>query len=278
MNLNSKLFRTHSFFKDEPTRPQTPFSVSLFSILTTTAALAVFLSAATSQAATVVTDTSTADDDFANFTGVDAPSASDYADQNAGNGVTAAVSAGSPEPTFDGFPVTRLNDGISAVDGVIFRNTTNLDGRYHYDLGSAIEIAKITSYSSNVDARAGQKYSVWGSVADTIPSTTTTLDIDTRATAVGSVRSDLMDAGWTLIADVDVFQGIGSSGAMITPDNGTSLGSHRWLMFNVQRMGGLNSNLHPFMMEIDVYQVPEPSTFALGLMSLGCLGWWRRRA
>ena len=274
--LNSKLFHSHSFLMDKPMtkRPQT-----LFSILTTTAALAVFLSAATSQAATVVTDTSLIVDDFASFTGVDAPSASDYADQNAGNGVTASESAGSPEPLFGGFGAENINDGIFTGSGALCRNTTDLDCRYHYDLVSVVDIAQINSYSSNPDPRSGQLYSVWGSAADTIPSTTTTLDIDDGTTGVGSVRSDLMLAGWTLIADVDVFTNAGgSSGAQITPDSGNSLGNYRWLMFNVQRMGAMGSNFHPLMKEIDVYAVPEPSTFALGLMALGCLGWWRRRA
>ena len=261
------------------TRPQTPFSMSLFSILTTTAALAVFLSAATSQAATVVTEGALGDDNFASFTGVDAPPASDYADQNAGNGVTVAESAGSPINLFGGLlPATALNDGIFAGLGVIFENTTQLDGRYHYDLMSAIEIGKITSYASNGDPRAGQKHSVWGSAAGTIPSTATTLSVDDGTTGVGSVRSDLELAGWTLIADVQVDQSSGSSGAMITPDGGISLGSYRWLMFNVQLNGAPGSNQHPFMLEIDVYQaIPEPSTFALALMSLGCLVCWRRR-
>jgi len=171
------------------------------------------------------------------------PSDGDYLDRKSGSGATVAWVAGFAPVHESGKQrlLPRLHDGAAAasdddtgasawfdkhkVDG----RDTDL-GRYHVDLGQAVDVSRISTFSWHRGSRAIQRYRVFGS-AEAAP------DIAAK---------NPLDAGWVEIADVD-------SGSLGEGDkHGVSvyreecLGVFRHLLFDV-RSGGC------FLSEIDVW-------------------------
>lgn len=185
-----------------------------------------------------------------NFATIDAPSNSDFADVNSGNGVTAAVAPGSPVVLHATWaPVSALIDGIVQINkddpprSVCFLNNTQLDGRYYLDLGSVQQVNKINSYSWHKSNRAPQRYTLYGSAAGALPST------------AGAAPAGLIAAGWTPIAMVNTTRGgidDGKQHGVSITDTTNSLGSFRYLLWNVN-VNYAGQNSHSFVGEIDVY-------------------------
>lgn len=175
------------------------------------------------------------------------PSATDYADVGSGHGVVfrAVVRQGGPfavphgNAGAQGLALPRLNDGLAQdnhddLDRSVFFEGDR--GRIHCDLQKAIAIGRVSTFSWHRAERAAQRYTLWGSAADTVPTT----DGD-----------DPAKDGWTRIADVDT-SGLGAGGkhaVRIQQSGGAALGTFRHLLFDVRRARG-----GTFFGEIDVVE------------------------
>ena len=97
-------------------------------------------------------------------------------------------------------------------------------GRFLMDLGSAIEIAQLNTYSWHSDTRAPQVYNVFASDGS-----------DPKFNPAPDANTDPATCGWKLIATVDTRPQQGDSGGQygvsITDSSG-SLGKFRYLLFD----------------------------------------------
>lgn len=143
-----------------------------------------------------------------------------------------------------------LNDGTVPSDedepGANFFFAPGSDGgRLLVDLGEAIDVRQINSYSWHPNARGPQVYKLY---AD---------NPHGQKTAPPSGKSpDLVQAGWTLLARVDTRPkqqpAGGQHGVSIADAAGGSIGRHRYLLFDVSRTEGEDAFGNTFFSEIDV--------------------------
>lgn len=117
-------------------------------------------------------------------------------------------------------------------------------GRFRIDLGTAIPIAQINSYSWHPGSRAPQLYKVYGSDGT-----------DPNFNAAPNSKIDPATAGWKLIAFVDTRPKEGESGGQYgvsIRDNSGILGRYRYLLFDVFETEGDDDWSNTFFSEIDI--------------------------
>jgi len=177
---------------------------------------------------------------------------------------TASVTEGALQSGFDNFAALSngvpdsINPDSGAVEAILFPNGTN-PASFTIDLGLATDIGSITAFSSHTTTRSFLSFDVYGS--------------NTAGLNPGA-------AGSTLIHNVTV--GLNDQdndvvAAQIADNGGASLGSYRYLIFDVfadPDTFGTNKE-HAFITELDVQAIPEPSAALLG--GLGLLALLRRR-
>jgi hypothetical protein len=126
----------------------------------------------------------------------------------------------------------------------VFFKPNSWGGRVRIDLGRAIDIAQINTYSWHPDSRAPQLYKVYGSDGT-----------EPNFNAAPSSKLDPTSAGWKLIAFVDtrVKEGDegGQYGVSITSSNGT-LGRYRYLLFDCFETESDDPWGQTFYSEVDV--------------------------
>jgi len=125
-----------------------------------------------------------------------------------------------------------------------FFNADTDGGRILMDLGSAIEIAQVNTYSWHVDSRAPQVYNLYASDGSSP-------DFNLRP----GEKIDPAAAGWRLIATVDTRPKQGSFGGQygvsITDANGV-IGKYRYLLFDCVETETDDPWGNTFYSEIDV--------------------------
>lgn len=134
----------------------------------------------------------------------------------------------------------RLNDGeVSQNDDDIERSVWyDNEGRFSLDLGSAVLVERVNTYSWHKLERAPQYFSLWGSAADEMPD---------------PLFHHGEHEGWTLLAVVDTReQGHGGiQGSSVTGKDGAALGTWRHLLWIAEDVGN-----GTFFTEIDVHVGP----------------------
>jgi len=178
---------------------------------------------------------------------------------------TASVTEGALQSGFDNFAAlsngapNSINPDSGQTEAILFPNGTN-PASFTLDLGAATEIGSITAFSSHTTTRSFLLFDVYGS--------------NTAGLLPGVVGS-------TLISSVDVGRSDQDNdvvAAQIADDGGASLGSYRYLIFDLFLENTGAGNEHAFITELDVQAIPEPSAaILLGLVGLGGLLVDRRR-
>jgi hypothetical protein len=151
----------------------------------------------------------------------------------------------------NGAEASCLNDGQAPSDpdepaaNFFFAAGTD-GGRLLIDLGKPVEIKRIATYSWHPSARGPQVYKLYGDASK---------EKDFDAAKAG--RADELDESqWKQIAAVDTRPEEGEPGGQygvnITDDAGKTLGTHRYLLFDVSRTGGHEFFDNTFYSEIDV--------------------------
>jgi Peptidase of plants and bacteria len=139
-------------------------------------------------------------------------------------------------------------------------------GRLLVDLGDAIEIQSINTYSWHPDSRGPQVYKLY--VDDPAAK-------DFDADGAQSRDGEPADAGWKLLAEVDTRPQKGEPGGQyavsVAEASGGMLGRHRFLLFDISRTENDDPFGNTFFSEIDIidgkeYPVaeaaPQPSEHA----------------
>ena len=200
----------------------------------------------------------------------------------AGVTVTTGFNAMGPGFTFKDVPLPANNDAatharFSLVDGAGDRNGGSLDvlhdglvpsgedqpsknfffqngadgGRLLVDLGRAVSVKQIASYSWHTGDRAPQVYAVYAA--------------DGRADGFKAEPKRGVDptaCGWALIARVDTRPANGESGGQygvaIASDSG-ALGSFRYVLFDISRTENRDAFGNTFFSEIDVIDANGPA-------------------
>lgn len=149
----------------------------------------------------------------------------------------------------NGGDLSALVDGLAPTTedqpaaNVFFTAGTG-GGRFRIDLGKAIEIAQINSYSWHPGSRGPQVYRVWGS-----DESNPKFNAEPRGTI------DLASCGWTQIALVDTRSSQGQDGGQygvsITSSRG-SLGTYRYLVFDCYVTEVADNWGNTFYSEVDV--------------------------
>jgi hypothetical protein len=165
-------------------------------------------------------------------------------------GAKAKISVVDGEKDGNGGDVEKLNDGTlpSEQDEPaqnFFFNAGTPGGRLLFDLGSAIAIKQVNTYSWHPNTRGPQVYKLYGSDG--------TKDFDAQAAGKG----DLVKAGWKLIATVDTRpkegEGGGQHGVSIAGAAGP-IGKYRYLLFDVSKTESDDDFGNTFFSEIDVIE------------------------
>lgn len=203
---------------------------------------------------------------------------------NAGAAVRVATgfSAAGSGFTFASVPLPANNDAATAacftlVDGSGDRNGGRLDvlhdgqvpsgedqpaknffflagmdgGRLQIDLGRAVAVKQVNSYSWHAGSRAPQVYALYGA------------DGQSQGFKTEPGRGvDPTGCGWTLIARVDTRpkegDGGGQHGVAVTDDSGT-LGAYRYFLFDIGMTEGRDPFGNTFYSEIDVIGANGPA-------------------
>jgi hypothetical protein len=126
----------------------------------------------------------------------------------------------------------------------VFFNARSFGGRFRMDLGSAIEIAQVNSYSWHPSARGPQLYKLYVSDGNEAG-----LDLAPKRGVDPATR------GWKFIAMVSTIpdrgEGGGQYGVSITDERG-SLGKYRYLLFDCWVTEAADDWGNTFYSEIDV--------------------------
>jgi hypothetical protein len=159
----------------------------------------------------------------------------------------------------EGSKIKALNDGElpgdsdSPEENFFFGKGTD-GGRLQVDLGSAIEISQVNSFSWHTDSRAPQVYKLYAADG-TSP--------DFNPAPQRSV--DPAKCGWILLAAVDTrteFKEAGGQYGVSISDLGGSLGTYRYLLFDISCTDPNDVFSNTFYSEIDVRALhpTEPET------------------
>lgn len=159
----------------------------------------------------------------------------------------------------EGSKVKALNDGNlpdnedDPEDSFFFRQGTD-GGRLQVDLGSAIAISQVNTFSWHTGSRSPQVYKLYaadGTSSDFNPAPLKSVDPTT--------------CGWTLVAAVDTrtkFQKAGGQYGVSISDLTGSLGTYRYFLFDISSTDPTDVFSNTFYSEIDVRAVhpTEPET------------------
>jgi hypothetical protein len=159
----------------------------------------------------------------------------------------------------NGASLRALTDGILPKDqddpgANFFFNAGTPGGAFRMDLGSAIDIAEVNTYSWHPNTRGPQVYALYASDGS---------DPKFNATPKGDV--DPAAAGWVWIATVDTRlapAGSGQYGVSITKAGG-SLGKYRYLLFECYATEADDDFGNTFYSEIDVI-AKKPAVAPIG--------------
>jgi hypothetical protein len=152
----------------------------------------------------------------------------------------------------NGGDVDKLNDGglPSEEDQPtenFFFNAGTEGGRLAVDLGSAINIKQVNTYSWHPDTRGPQVYKLYASDG-----------ADKDFSAAPKKGTDPEKAGWKLIATIDTRpkegEGGGQYAVSIADDKGAALGKYRYLLFDMSRTEATDDFGNTFYSEIDVIE------------------------
>ncbi|MFN2480939.1 MAG: hypothetical protein ABR554_05670 [Pyrinomonadaceae bacterium] len=125
-----------------------------------------------------------------------------------------------------------------------FFNAGTDGGRFLIDLGSAVEIAEVNSYSWHASSRAAQVYNLYASDGSA-----------PNFDAAPDERTHPASRGWKLIATVDTRPARGEAGTQhgaSVNDAGGSLGKYRYLLFDAVPTEYDDPFGNTFFSEVDV--------------------------
>jgi hypothetical protein len=219
--------------------------------------------------------------DWTFSSGIPGPSASDYADQNAGNGAVFSLAQGGYEfaPAFGYDAITAMNNGSAQPSSfdqsgqiILVTNGSRLLLDLNTPAGAWVNVSQIGSFSLHANSRTAQEYQVWGSNAATVPVTS------------GSLTA----AGWNTVgpyvdtSEIDTALPSAYSdrhhGVRITDSTG-SLGNYRYLLFEI-----FTPTPHGYSpteySEFDVFGtlvLPEPASLGVLTFGMGALLLRRRQ-
>jgi len=149
----------------------------------------------------------------------------------------------------NGADLSALNDGALPTEedqpaANFFWNAGTGGGRFQMDLGSAIDIAQVNTYSWHPNTRGPQVYRLWASDGS-----------DPGFNPAPKTNIDLARSGWKLITVVDTRSKDGDDGGQfgvsITDARG-SLGKFRYLLFDCYVTETADEFGNTFYSEIDV--------------------------
>lgn len=139
----------------------------------------------------------------------------------------------------------RLPDNEDDPEHNFFFAAGGSGGRFRIDLGTATDIEQVNSYSWHPNTRGPQVFNLYAAEGD-----------EADFNPAPDARTDPARAGWKLIAMVDTRTKWGSTGGQygvsISPAYGPSLGSFRYLLFDVVPTETDDPFGHTFFSEIDV--------------------------
>jgi len=150
----------------------------------------------------------------------------------------------------NGADLTALNDGALPTEEDqpeknLFFNAGTGGGRVRFDLGSAIEISQVNTYSWHPDTRGPQVYKLWASDG-----------LSARFNSAPKGKIDPLSCGWRLLAVVDTRakQGEAEGGqyGVSISDAGGLLGKYRYLLFDLYVAETADDYGNTFYSEIDV--------------------------
>jgi quinoprotein glucose dehydrogenase len=152
-----------------------------------------------------------------------APVTDGGSDSAAANGASAAAVPGqaTPDPLSGalGGKLPRLTDASLPANNDDTAHSTWFDGeayRFTLDLGKALELERINTYSWHREGRAAQAWVLWGAAGAAMP----------------DGAGDPAKAGWSRIAQVDTSSlGEGGKHGVSVLAGGGSLGTYRWLLW-----------------------------------------------
>lgn len=156
-----------------------------------------------------------------------------------------------PDVLYDG----KVPDAANQTDKNFFFRDGDEGGRFLLDLSEARPLMEVDTYSWHTDTRAPQVYKVYGS-----DGSGNDFDKTPRYPLDPAFR------GWKLIAKVDTrekfqMQG-GQYGVSIKGEAGASLGTYRYLLFDVSRTEGEDLYGNTFFSEINTFQSSEDKSSA----------------
>lgn len=146
---------------------------------------------------------------------------------NAASKAKLSLAVGKQDP--NGGSLNALTDGVLPTEedqpGANFFFDAGSDGgRILMDLGSAIEIAQVNTYSWHTDTRGPQVYNLYASDGT-----------DPKFNPEPNAKTDPVTCGWSLIAQVDTRPKQGGSGGQYgvsISDSRGSLGKFRYFLFD----------------------------------------------
>jgi hypothetical protein len=149
----------------------------------------------------------------------------------------------------NGAELGALTDGVlpgyeDEPEKNLFFNAGTGGGRFSMDLGSAIEIAQVNTYSWHPNTRGPQVYKVWASDGT-----------DSKFDAAPKGNMDPVTCGWKLIAVVDTRSKQGDDGGqhgVSLTDASGSLGKYRYLLFDFYVTETGDDYGNTFYSEVDV--------------------------
>ncbi len=201
-----------------------------------------------------------------------APVTDGGSDSAAANGASAALVAGSatadPLSGAQGAKLPRLIDAALPANNDDTARSTWFDGeayRFTLDLGKALELSRINTYSWHRDGRAPQAWTLWAAGSPAMPD---------------GAASDLAKAGWSRLAQVDTSSlGEGGKHGVSVLCSGGSLGTYRWLLWQSTATTPLRAGT--FFSKINVFAKgrtlppinarPDPAVVALKQHALSSL-------
>ena len=154
---------------------------------------------------------------------------------------------GEIDPNGDG--LTALTDGVVPTDqdepgANFFFDAGTGGGRFRMDLGSAVEIAQVNSFSWHPSTRAAQLYKLYGSDGT-----------DAKFNGEPKRGVDPTTCGWKLVATVSTLTEKGDEGgqyAVSITDPSGSLGRYRYLLFDCYVTETSDDFGNTFYSEVDV--------------------------
>jgi hypothetical protein len=151
----------------------------------------------------------------------------------------------------NGADTEALNDGTlpseeDQPEKNFFFNAGTEGGRLALDLGSAINVKQVNTYSWHPNTRAPQVYKLYGSDGS-----------GKDFSAAPKKGTDPVKAGWKLIATVDTRPKTGEAGGQYgvsIAGDGAAIGKYRYLLFDMSRTEADDEFGNTFYGEIDVIE------------------------